>query len=133
MPAPPAVVPTSPCNRPASTHSLNEAPLPDPTAFETRIRAAATLLIWNQPSTVTSAGCRVAVSGTLTYPLVPSKVNALPTLPEAVDAPPTRLPLCVLALSTAFPSARYQATAPLGRDTHVAPLAVRVMSPRLRA
>ena len=64
------------------------------------------------------AGCSDGLSGTETYADVPFRLKALPTVPVAVVAPPTNAPLFTPALSTAFPSARYQAVAPLGRDTH---------------
>src|ERR1039457_6692197 len=53
---------------------------------------------------------RSELSPTSTYPLLPSKLNAWPTMPLAYPAPPCSVPLLVPTLSKAFPSAFHQAT-----------------------
>src|ERR1039458_5000838 len=57
---------------------------------------------------------RLLESGTITVPLVPSKLNACPASPLANDAPPDRVPLLVPAMSLALPSPGHQPTSPAG-------------------
>src|SRR5204863_8753050 len=81
---------------------------------------------FSQSSSVTLENCRLLDIGTLTEPLMPSKLKALPVSPVAYVAPPDAVPGLVPTESLASPSARYHATAPDGTAVQLALPAVSV-------
>src|SRR5271163_3466433 len=84
-----------------------------------------------QASTVRLVGWNAGVPGIWTKPLVPSKVKHDPTYPVAVSvAPPSNVPLLVLARSLALPSAGHHPISPAGVGTHCA---VARQEPKARA
>src|SRR5437588_12608339 len=65
-----------------------------------------------QPSIVRLLGRNAGASGTLTYPLTPSRLNAWPTSPAAKVTPPWSEPLFPPTTSFRLPSAGHHAAGP---------------------
>ena len=82
---------------------------------------------------VSALRCREALSGALTYAVVPLRLKAWPTSPVVYPAPPLAVAKLGPVESTPLFSARYQATAPLAMALHEVGLTVVVPLPVLSA